>query len=75
MTIEQVSPGLGNHAVHGRAPKSYPLVAGENISICTRVDAEGNKRDLLVAAPSVTTLQGSVADLLTRVVTLEKCRR
>ena len=67
VTIEEISPGVGNHhVVNGtrRTPlKSYPLVAGANIEISTRVEAEGNRQDLLTSAPHVTTLQSRVTTL------------
>ena len=38
-TIQEVSPGFGNHhVVNGSPPKSYPLVAGQNIAIATCVE-------------------------------------
>ena len=51
MALQEVSPGTGNHhVVHGSPLKSYPLVAGNGISITTRVDAQGNKKDVMIRA-------------------------
>ena len=51
VTAQEVSPGFGNHhVVNGTPLKSYPLVAGANVSISTRLDADGDKQDVYVEA-------------------------